>query len=130
MTDRDEAGHERTQSDRERCTLHEKKFPKLATLLLMLTLGLAPWAASVAQIPAKAGAVAAAASTPGAQPIDLNSATPDQLKSIPGIGDAYAKRIVDGRPYTAKNQLVTKGVLPQGVYDKVKDRIVARRAKP
>lgn len=61
--------------------------------------------------------------------IDINTATADQLKSIPGIGDAYAKRIIDGRPYTAKNQLVTRGILPQGVYDKMKDQIVANRPK-
>jgi competence protein ComEA len=71
-------------------------------------------------------ATAAAAAT---DKIDINTATADQLKGIPGIGDAYSKRIVDGRPYTAKNQLVSRGILPQGVYDKVKDQIVASHAK-
>ncbi len=61
--------------------------------------------------------------------LDLNTATPDQLKALPGIGDAYAKRIVAGRPYTAKNQLVNKGILPQGAYDKIKGNIVAHRVK-
>ena len=60
-------------------------------------------------------------------PIDLNTATPDQLKTLPGIGDAYAKRIVDGRPYTMKNQLTQRGILPQATYDKIKDSIVAKR---
>jgi len=71
--------------------------------------------------------VAAAAAT--ADKIDINTATADQLKSVPGIGDAYAKRIIDGRPYTAKNQLVSRGILPQGVYDKVKDQIIANKPK-
>jgi competence protein ComEA len=61
--------------------------------------------------------------------LDLNTATPQQLKALPGVGDAYTKRILDGRPYTAKNQLVTRGILPQAVYEKIKDQIVAHRPK-
>ncbi len=57
--------------------------------------------------------------------IDINSATESQLKAVPGIGDVYAKRIIQNRPYSAKDQLVTKGVLPQGVYSKVKNQLVA-----
>lgn len=60
--------------------------------------------------------------------VDINSASADQLKAIPGIGDAYSKKIIDGRPYRAKNELVSKKVLPEGVYEKVKDSIVARQA--
>ena len=80
---------------------------------------------NVAQTPKPA----AATTKSTAAPLDINTATPDQLKAIPGIGDAYSKRIIDGRPYTAKNQLVTRGVLPQGVYDKIKDQIVASHPK-
>jgi competence protein ComEA len=61
--------------------------------------------------------------------LDINTATADQLKTLPGIGDAYAKRIIDGRPYTAKNQLTQKGILPQSTYEKVKDQIIAHRVK-
>lgn len=59
--------------------------------------------------------------------IDINSATADQLKTVPGIGDAYAKKIIDGRPYRAKNELVQKKVLPSAVYEKAKDRLVAHQ---
>jgi competence protein ComEA len=59
--------------------------------------------------------------------IDINSATKDQLKSLSGIGDAYADKIIAGRPYSKKDQLVSKNVLPQGVYDKVADKIVAKQ---
>jgi competence protein ComEA len=72
---------------------------------------------------------AQAASAPAQALIDINSATADQLKTLPGIGDAYAKRIIDGRPYTAKNQLVTRGILPQATYNKIASQIVARHSK-
>ena len=93
----------------------------LATALLFVA---AP-VFSVAQTSKPAASTQAAA----AAPLDINTATADQLKAIPGIGDAYSKRIIDGRPYTAKNQLVTRGILPQGVYDKIKDQIVASHPK-
>jgi competence protein ComEA len=68
------------------------------------------------------------AATPAGK-IDINTATIDQLKAFPGIGDAYSKRIVDGRPYANKAQLLSKGVLPEATYNKIKDKIIATQPK-
>jgi DNA uptake protein ComE-like DNA-binding protein len=61
--------------------------------------------------------------------VDINSATADQLKALPGIGDAYSKKIIASRPYDRKDQLVSKNVIPQATYDKIANMIVAKQPK-
>jgi len=72
-------------------------------------------------------ATLAFAAQPTSDLLDINTATPIQLKSLPGMGDAYIRRIIAGRPYTAKNQLVLRGVLPQAAYEQISARIIAKR---
>jgi DNA uptake protein ComE-like DNA-binding protein len=79
----------------------------------------------------KAGAKGAAADAKAAAKakiIDINTATEAELKAIPGIGDAYAAKIIAGRPYAKKDQLKSRNILPAPVYEKTKELLIAKQA--
>ena len=83
----------------------------LALLVLMVPLGNAPQVLSAEQ----------------QDLLDLNTATVDQLKTLPGIGDAYAEKIIKGRPYARKDELVQKKILPRATYEQIKYKIIAKQ---
>jgi DNA uptake protein ComE-like DNA-binding protein len=58
--------------------------------------------------------------------LDLNSATKSELVALPGIGEAYAQKIIDGRPYREKTDLVRRNILPEFAYKMISDKVIAR----
>jgi len=92
----------------------------LVAVALLSSMGLA-------QAAPKKAAAAPAAAAASADLLDINSATKDQLDALPGIGAAYSQKIIDGRPYAKKTDLVKKKVIPQATYNKIKDKIIAKQ---
>ena len=81
--------------------------------------------AKTAQTPTQSGKSATKA--PASKLIDINSATVEQLKALPGINDGLAQKIVEGRPYRVKTDLVRKNIIPQAAYNKIAGLVIARQ---
>ena len=99
----------------------------ILALLIAVSLSAAPQAATTKAPDKKAAAKAEIKTAPAVELININSASVSQMDALPGIGKAYSERIVKGRPYKGKNELLDKKILPADVYSKIKDQIIARQ---
>jgi competence protein ComEA len=100
----------------------------LAVLVVMMFVATAGWAADP-KAAAKATPAPEKKMEKAAEPIDLNTATKEQLMTLTGVGEVTAQQIIKNRPYAKKDQLKAKKILTDQAYDKIKDKIIAKQAK-
>jgi DNA uptake protein ComE-like DNA-binding protein len=116
-----------TSAARRTPAMQQRKFISLLLVAMCAVMLVSAESMALQKKPKAGGAPKAAAAKVAL--VDLNSASKAELMAVPGIGEVYAQKIIDGRPYVRKDQLLSKKVIPASTYEKIKDQVIAKQPK-
>jgi len=103
------------------------RYSATVALSVLLAMPVVAQTTSPSNSPSPPAATGSGKTTQQSGLVDINSASPEALDKLPGVGPVRAKAIIAGRPYNGKDDLVQRKIIPANVYNQIKDKIIARQ---